>query len=157
MTLPAEDIANQIFDVIPLVMRTIRAKFREGRADDLSIVHLRSLAFINRCEGTSLSDVAGHIGLTLPSMSKMVDGLVSRKLLRRELDSGDRRRVSLALTATGRKALQASYEQTEVFLAEKVGSLSESERQTVAEAMQILQKLFALEYETELGFLAREK
>jgi hypothetical protein len=40
----------------------------------------RTLAVIDRNANASLSDVTEHIGLTLPSMSKLVDGLVARKL-----------------------------------------------------------------------------
>lgn len=106
MTSSADDVANQIMNVIPAVMRLIRSKFREQRAAELSVAQFRTLAFIDIHDGISLSDVAGHIGLTLPSMSKMVDGLVNRKLVSREMHSSDRRRICLALTDAGKKELK---------------------------------------------------
>ena len=56
---------------------------------------------LNRNQGASLSEVAEHVGLTLPSVSKMVDGLVTRGLLTRATDPGDRRRLTLSLTPAG--------------------------------------------------------
>src|SRR5512136_939151 len=109
MTSP-ETCAQEILEVVPLVMRTIRAEMRRHRTADLSVPQFRTLAFIDRNVDASLSDVAEHIGLTLPSMSKIVDGLVTRKLVTRQTAAEDRRRMMLALTTRGRSALQASRE-----------------------------------------------
>ncbi len=148
MTSSADDVANQIMNVIPAVMRLIRSKFREQRAAELSVAQFRTLAFIDIHDGISLSDVAGHIGLTLPSMSKMVDGLVNRKLVSREMHSSDRRRICLALTDAGKKELKSSYNHTHEYLAQSVATLSESERDAVLQALSLLQGLFVVGYET---------
>lgn len=145
MSASIEEIASQTLDVVPLVMRTIRAKFREQRAADLSIAQFRTLAYIDLRDGVSLSEVAGHIGLTLPSMSKMVDGLVSRKLVSREAHDDDRRRVCLSLTSSGKKILQASYTHTLAFLAEKMSGLSTAERDTIQQAWNLMNQLFAVD------------
>jgi len=149
MTASVDDVANQIFEVIPVVMRTIRSKFREHRAADLSVVQFRALAFINRRKGVSLSDVADHIGLTLPSMSKMVDGLVNRKLVSRNEHDTDRRRVCLSITATGKQELDVSHANTQAFLADKIAGLSAPERETISAALHLLQGLFSSERESE--------
>src|SRR5512141_2900959 len=112
MTPSPDACAQEILDVVPAVMRTIRAELRRHRTADLSVPQFRTLAFIDRKADASLSDVAEHIGLTLPSISKIVDGLVTRKLVTRQTASDDRRRMTLALTTRGRSALQASREAT---------------------------------------------
>src|SRR5512137_2718402 len=100
--------AQEILEVVPAVMRIIRAEMRRHRTADLSVPQFRTLAFIDRNVAASLSDVAEHIGLTLPSMSKIVDGLVMRKLVTRQTHPTDRRRMTLALTPRGQTALQTS-------------------------------------------------
>ena len=157
MVAAIEDVANEIFDVVPLVTRSIRSKFREQRAADLSVAQFRTLAFINRREGASLSDVAEHIGLTLPSMSKMVDGLVNRRLISRHAHDTDRRRVCLSITPTGKKKIQASYVHSQAFLADKIAGLSAAELETVSTALHLLQGLFVSERETEPGPEAEPK
>ena len=149
MAASVDDVANEIFDVIPVVMRVIRSKFREHRAADLSVVQFRTLAFINRKKGVSLSDVADHIGLTLPSMSKMVDGLVNRKLVNRNEHDTDRRRVCLSITAAGKQELDTSQANTQAFLADKIAGLSAPERETISAALHLLQGLFSSEREAE--------
>ena len=140
---PSPDVcAQEILDVVPVVMRTIRAELRRHRMADLSVPQFRTLAFIDRQANASLSDVADHIGLTLPSMSKIVEGLVVRKFVTRHTHATDRRRMTLALTARGRTALQASREATRACLAEDLAALSDRQRETIAQAMEILRPVF---------------
>jgi DNA-binding MarR family transcriptional regulator len=115
---------------------------RSQRGSDLSVPQFRVLVYLNRHEGASLSDIAEHMGLTLPSMSKMIDGLVARRLVTRRADPGDRRRVTLAPTALGRTEMQAAYKATESRLAERLARLAASERRTILKAMQSLRAIF---------------
>ena len=142
MTTSPDVCAQEVLEVVPLVMRAIRAEMRHHRTADLSVPQFRALAFINGHVDASLSDVAEHIGLTLPSMSKIVDGLVARKLVTRQTAPEDRRRMTLALTARGQSALQASREATRACLAEDLARLTERERETIKQAMCSLRPVF---------------
>jgi len=142
MQISSDECAHEVLDVVPLVMRTIRAEMRDRRTPDLSVPQFRTLTFLNRHEGASLSDVAEHIGLRLPSMSKLMDGLVARNLVKRQTHPDDRRRVTLALTARGRTTLQTALEGTRACLAERLATLPASNLAAVAKAMQILRPLF---------------
>jgi DNA-binding MarR family transcriptional regulator len=148
-----DECARQILEAVPLVMRAIRTEMRSHRGSDLSVPKFRVLIFLNRNEGASLSDIAEHMGLTLPSMSKMIDGLVARQLVTSRMDPGDRRRVSLAPTALGRTAMQSAYKATESRLAERLAGLPASERRTILKAMQVLESIFVSgrEAKTALG------
>ena len=137
-----DECAGQILEVVPLVMRAIRAEMRSHRAPDISVSQFRALAFINRCEGASLSDVAEHIGLALPSMSKMVEGLVARNLVKRETHPRDRRRLTLSLTQEGRAMQKSARAATQRFLAEHLATARPSDRAIVAQAMAVLRPLF---------------
>lgn len=144
MTSPRQTAAL-VMDNIPLLMHLLRTKFREKRVAELSMVQFRTLAFVDAHHGASLSDVAGHIGLGLPSMSKLVDALVNRKLLTRELHGEDRRRICLALTSKGKRELDDAHQHTQAFFAEKFSKLTDDERTQIADAMNVMKKLFALE------------
>jgi DNA-binding MarR family transcriptional regulator len=141
--------AQEILEVVPAVMRTIRAELRRHRTADLSIPQFRTLAFIDRNVDASLSDVAEHIGLTLPSMSKIVEGLVNRKFVTRQTHPTDRRRMILALTARGQTALQTSRAATRACLAEDLATLSDRQREIVMHAMEILRPVFTPQGEAE--------
>src|SRR5512136_916163 len=138
MTTLPDACAQEILEVVPAVMRTIRTEMRRHRTADLSVPQFRTLAFIDRQADASLSDVAEHIGLTLPSMSKIVDGLVARNLVTRQTHATDRRRMMLALTPRGQTALQTSRAATRACLAEDLVALSDRQRETIAQALEIL-------------------
>jgi MarR family transcriptional regulator for hemolysin len=137
-------------DTIPLLMRLLRTKFREKRVGDLSMVQFRTLAFVDTNQGASLSEAAGHIGLSLPSMSKLVDGLVNRKLLSRDMHGEDRRRICLAITDEGKRALDEAYQYTQSYFADKFAELTENEREQIEGAMNLMKKLFVLNAKMEL-------
>ncbi len=137
-----DECARQILEIVPMVMRAIRTEIRSHRGSELSVPQFRVLIFLNRHEGASLSDIAEHLGLTLPSTSKMIDGLVARNMVTRQMDLGDRRRVTLVLTALGRSSMQSASKATESRLAEGLVVLPASERRLIIEAMQVLESVF---------------
>lgn len=138
-----EDCAREVLESVPLVMRGIREQLRKHRARVLSVPQFRTLLFLSRRKGASLSEVAEHIGLTLPSMSTLVDGLVDRNFAVRRTDSDDRRRMTLTLTNRGESTLQSACEATQAYLAEKFGRISETDRKTIVNAMQVLRQVLA--------------
>jgi DNA-binding MarR family transcriptional regulator len=135
--------AALLMDVIPLVMRYIRMEMRSRRMRGLSIPQFRTLVFLYRNEGASLSEVANNIGLTLPSVSKIIDALVIRKLVIRTLLPDDRRYISLKLSKLGHTTLMKAWRDTEASLAEKMAALSPAQQAMVSEAMQALASIFA--------------
>lgn len=138
-----KETVRLVLEVVPLIMRTVRSEMRSARGLELSVPQFRTLGFVARHPQTSLSDVAEHIGLTLPSMSKLVDGLVARKLLSRSSHASDRRRITLELTARGAMLLQSAHASTQAALVKRLATLNDHERAMVVNAMQILQPLFA--------------
>ncbi len=143
MSASPDECAGHVLEVVPTIMHAIRAEMRGHRAPELSVAQFRMLTFLSRHEGASLSDVADHMGLTLPSMSKMMDGLVTRGLVARQEDPHDRRRVTLALTAEGRKTFDRSRKATQACMSGWLSALSEPERETVISAMEALRPIFA--------------
>ncbi len=134
-------LAGQLLEVVPAAMRLIREEMRRSGADELSVPQFRSLGFINRHPGASLTTLSAHIGLTLPSMSKLVDGLVGRGLVLREFDRGDRRRIMLRLTSAGSSVLAAAHDSTLAYLAGILDDLRPDQRQRIHQALEDLRPL----------------
>ena len=139
----SEDAAHVLFDVVPQVMQQLRAEMRRRRGPEISVLQLRALAFLSRHPGATLSLVAEHVGLTLPSMSSQVSGLVARKLIDRSVSTEDRRYVTLKVTEQGRALLEMARQGAEENLAKNMAALSPRERATVVEAMHLLAHVFA--------------
>ena len=82
------------------------------------------------------------LGLTLPSTSKLVDGLVNQKIITRRESKEDRRRLTLSLTKSGEEILRMAREATQNHLKDVLRELSADELSTIIRAMNLLQPLF---------------
>lgn len=134
--------AHDLMDTAPKIMQSIRVEMRRGRSTDLSIPQFRTLGFIQRNPSLSLSALAEHLGLTLPSVSKLVDGLVKQKLVTRQEAVADRRRLTLVLTASGENIVNTARERAQANLAQKLGQLAKGDLDTIHRALEILRPLF---------------
>ena len=142
MTDSPEETARLILEVVPSLMKEIRMQMRSRSSPELTVPQFRALAFVDRNEGASLSAVATHMGLTLPSMCRLVDGLIARGMVTREERPTDRRCIELAVTRRGQTILKASREGTLSYLADIVSGLSSDDRGTISQAMKALQLIF---------------
>jgi DNA-binding MarR family transcriptional regulator len=144
-----EECARELMDVVPMVMRSIRTEMRSHRVAGLSVPQFRTMLFIRRNPGTSLVNVADHLGLTPPSTSKLIDGLVTRVLVERQGSSQDRRRIALKLSAKGEQSLDVADRATQENLVAKIQSLSPSEREVLVQALQLLKVAFSTQTSTK--------
>ena len=135
--------AHQLMDTAPQIIQSIRLEVRRGRGSDISIPQFRTLRFIQKNPDSSLSHLAEHLGLTLPSVSKLVDGLVKQRLVSRKESAEDRRKITLLLTNTGASIVDSARASARIRLAEKLKHLSDDDLETISQAMQILHPIFA--------------
>jgi len=115
---PVEECAGEVIEAVPIVMRVIRRELRKYGAREMSVPQYRALGFVYRNEGASLSKLADHVGLTLSTMSTLVDGLATQGLVNRREDPEDHRRMTLTLTELGRNRHEAAREATLISLEE---------------------------------------
>jgi DNA-binding MarR family transcriptional regulator len=134
--------AHELMDTAPQIIQAIRVEMRRGRGSDISIPQFRTLRFIQRKPDSSLSHLAEHLGLTLPSVSKLVDGLVKQKLVTRKESAADRRKLTLMLTQAGASIVDSARAGARENLAQKLNSLSDDDLKTILQAMQILRPIF---------------
>lgn len=74
---------------------------------ELTLPQYRVLALLS--EGSSMSSALAHrLAVRPPSVTAVVDGMVTRGLVERCNVEDDRRRVALALTAEGKRLLDAA-------------------------------------------------
>jgi DNA-binding MarR family transcriptional regulator len=138
----SEECTREVLEVIPLVMRVIRSQFRKYGALELSIPQFRTLHYLSEHKGASLSEVAEYIGLMLPSMSALIDGLVTRNFTVRRTSQNDRRCMTLTLTEHGYATLRSARKATQIYLAEKLSHLTQTDRVTIMKAMKVLRPIF---------------
>jgi DNA-binding MarR family transcriptional regulator len=142
MTKLLNTCARELMETAPKIVQAIRVEMRRGHGTDLSIPQFRTMAFVQRNPDASLSDLADHLGLTLPSVSKLVDGLVKQKLISRQESVLDRRRLTLVLTPDGESIVHSAREGALANLTKIISHLSRDELVTIHQALELLSPLF---------------
>lgn len=143
MKSPHPDCAQCVLEILPRITGAIRAEMRAHGVPELTPAQFHTLAFLGAHERASLSEVAAHIGLTLPSASKAIENLVARKLARRDTDPGDRRCVALELTARGKTKLETARRTAHAFLAERLRGLPAADQKHIICAFESLRHIFS--------------
>jgi len=143
-----EACAALLLDVVPLAMRRIRAYMRDARAADLSVPQFRALAFLHAHPGATLSDVADHVGLTLPAASRMIDGLVARDYAVRQPSAVNRRCVELRVSDQGRKMLEVTMRHTQNALAGILKTLDAEQQGVLMRSLATLRMVFSADSES---------
>lgn len=138
MPASSETCARAVLEALPMVMRAIRAGLRDHATPGLSEAQFRTMLFLHHHRGTSLSNLAEFHGLTPPSMSRLVDGLVAKGVVARAAHPVDRRRITLALTPRGRATLRVKITATRARLASLLAPMAPERRDAVVTAMRSL-------------------
>ncbi|MEY4752646.1 MAG: hypothetical protein RJA44_321 [Pseudomonadota bacterium] len=110
---PLERCAAGIVAVVPLLMREIRGEMRRAAPAGLSVPLFRTLIYARSQPGASLSALAAHLGVTLPTASVGVDKLMAQGLLQtgaQQLRLPHRR--ALHLTPEGERIVRAAMAHT---------------------------------------------
>jgi MarR family transcriptional regulator for hemolysin len=136
--------ARELLDAVPLVMRVIRRHMCRHRSG-LTVPQFRTLCFLSTAAGSSLSAVADFIGLSLPAMSRLVDGLVEVGLIERRPCDDDRRHVRLSVTVEGDTAVREARQLAQAQLAEAVAHLTPRQQAAVISTMHLLRDVFSPE------------
>lgn len=134
-------ISSSLLDTLPLITRSIRAALRGFEGGCLTAPQFRVLGLASPRPCTS-KQLAEWQGVSLPAMSRMVNGLVRRKLLVRTPDTFDRRQMQLRLSARGKNKLERLRTVVEARLAARITTLGKSEKRALATGLIVLEELF---------------
>jgi DNA-binding MarR family transcriptional regulator len=90
-----------------LLLASSRDFFAELERTGISLTQLKTLGLLSDAdEPMSVKALSDAIGLSLPGVSRAVDGLVQRGDLTRAADPRDRRSKLLSVTARGRRTFE---------------------------------------------------
>ena len=127
-----------------MILRIGRRLRRE--TEELGVTsHQATLLWLVRSRpGLSLRELAQAEGISAPSLSAHVDRLEALGLIRRVRSSDDRRRVGLELTSEGRTTLRRVRARRTTWLANRLGRLSDDDRERIESALPALGSLLEI-------------
>lgn len=124
------------------VMRLSRRLRNEREAsDDLSFNQLAVLFTLARSGPLTIGDLAAEEKVQPPSMTRTVNCLLEKGLVKRDVHASDRRVVVISATDAGTAVVEESRRRKEVWLHQRLIELTPAQRQTLRDATPILEML----------------
>jgi DNA-binding MarR family transcriptional regulator len=130
--------ASGLLDVTMLLMRSISAHMRQSERR-LAPAQVGILARIGE-QPCTLSDLAQHQAVRLPTISRSISMLADRGLVERWTPEHNRRQTMVRLTAAGRDAVAGMKREAERHVDSVLAELSEGERAKLQAAIAILKR-----------------
>jgi len=110
---------------------------------DLTATQASALATISRRQPLTVGDLAKAEHVSSPMITKVVKGLEEAGLVRKEVDTDDRRVSRLTITTEGARRLERSRTRKNAWLAKRLRSLNDHELAALEAAIPVLERLTA--------------
>ncbi len=121
--------------------RIARDGLGQKRVDGMTPSRITALAVLAAEGPLRMGELAARLGISAPTVSRLVDCLAERGFLERVTDEADHRATQVRLSADGIAGLAAVREHGEGLLAEQLGALDEHERAAIGRALPVLERL----------------
>ena len=126
----------------PVLLRLSRQLRRESSSLGLSPLDAMLLGHIKQSEGIGVSDLADQEGISRPAMSSHVKRLEAAGwIVRQPPQADDKRRIGLALTPAGLRAMAAVRARRTDWLADRLATLPPQSRAAVEGALDALSSI----------------
>lgn len=99
--------SEEMTSAVRVLARLARGVEVACQKSKLSLAQYRLLGLVEASPQRA-SELASRASVSRPTLTSLIDGLAERGLVRREQVEGDRRGISLEVTADGRAALKAA-------------------------------------------------
>jgi DNA-binding MarR family transcriptional regulator len=136
--LDSVELANRLRPVLLQLSRHLR---REAHAEGITGGQASLLAQIRKDSELGARDLAAREGVSAPSMTRYLDRMERAGLVVRTRSPEDARRIRLALTPKGVRALRSVRRRRTAWLAERLDGLSPEELAAVDAAIEPLLRL----------------
>ncbi|MGK5086439.1 TolC family protein [Bdellovibrionota bacterium FG-2] len=135
------NIAEEFLDAIPRAMSVIRSKMREVPRANLTLLQFRLLA--NLAEKTlTQTELAENIGVSTPTLSRLLEGLKKQDLVTQIQDKKDRRKNHLTLTKNGLSKITMIRENACQNLNFHFSQIAPSQKQALEKGLRALREIF---------------
>ena len=136
----SQPLAKRILEVLPPLVHKVRTEARSAYKDKITLPRIRILASIHYGINT-VGGIAELRGVAQPTISKMVESLAQRGMIRRVHDSEDKRQVTLELTKKGASTFMQAQQTIQTKLSHRFDGLTEVEKKKAVDCLDQLESL----------------
>ena len=132
---------NELAARLRLTVMRLARRLRQQAPTGITPSQLSVLATLSMKGTMTLGALADAERVRPPTMTRIVAALEEEGLVGREHDPDDRRRQNVLMTEKGRKLVASSRTRKTAYLAQRVRALSPNDRETLARASDILERI----------------
>lgn len=138
-----EQTIDQFWETVPKVWNLIRNHVRTIAVEqfDISVEQFHVLRHIRKGL-TSVKDIAEARQISRPAISQAAEMLVTKGLITRKHETGDRRFVHLALTPQGDDLLNQIFHQNHAWMKQEMASTSSEDLELITAGLARLKAAF---------------
>lgn len=134
--MPAARSGPELADLLARAERRVSAEISAVLEEQgATLYQWRVFTLLADGEGHPMSEIAAYALLPPPTLTKVVDRLVSAGLVHRRVDSVDRRRLLVFLTAAGRELYRRLDRAAESSTAQVLGDLDPDDRAALSQLL----------------------
>lgn len=124
------DNTLELMEMLFKISRAMKEKMSfKSNLTHLSVVQIQTLFFLDSRQKVTMSDLAQHFLIELPSATSLINKLCDQDLVKRYEDKQDRRLVMVTLTQAGKSLLQLALQERKKKLEKLLSYLSTKEKQ----------------------------
>jgi DNA-binding MarR family transcriptional regulator len=140
-----DELAVHLATVMKHLMLSTGGDFFQAVEDlSLSLSQIKSLHALNDADApVPLGELAGRLPLSLPAVSRAIEGLVQRKYVTRQEDPSDRRSKRVLITAKGRQTVEKLFELRKAGLRDFLDELTPEERDALSNGLRPIARRLA--------------
>jgi DNA-binding MarR family transcriptional regulator len=116
----------------------VAANALAGVDPDVTLPQFRALVLLDQHGAMTVGALAEALGVVPSTATRMCDRLTAKKLIRRVTDRGNRRRVTVRLSADGQRLIEQSTRRRSAQIAQLLASIPEADQRRIAEALHVL-------------------
>lgn len=133
------DDSKHLRELIRILERKLGALQEDGfSCCRITMAQCHALVEIGRAKNISLNELSELLNLEKSTMSRTVNNLVTSDLAKRDIDSKDRRYVTISLTESGYNLYEDIEEEMNFYYKKVYEAIPEDKKQKVLESIQIL-------------------
>ena len=136
-----DETAQELLEVTMMLMRSLSSSMRECEPG-LSPIHVGIMARVSELPCT-ITELARHQSVRLPTMSRSVSLLVERGFVERTVSADNRRQSIVSLTSDGKRVLSRMKHHAQRHVARVLKPLNAAERGKVHTGLKILGRMLA--------------
>lgn len=132
--------SKQLREIIRVLERKLGAldDYQKTCCEVVTMAQCHAVVEIGRKESIALNELAQLLNLDNSTMSRTVNNLVNKDLVKRIIDEEDRRYVTISLTEQGKKIHRSIEEDMGLYYEKIYQSIPENKREQIYESLLIL-------------------